>query len=66
MRKSNLITAIRDAERFLVRAKPFMKLDEEDVFFRYGCKSSAQIKRASMDLSDSLVLLRKQSYFDRG
>ena len=49
----------REAKRFLERVYQARERIKTDSFARYGCKETAAVKRASMDLSRALTELRK-------
>ena len=63
MRYTDLQKVIKEAERFLEKAKDAsarIKMDnEEDYYNVTGTKESAACKRASLDLSKSLSEFRK-------
>lgn len=51
--------AIAEAERFKRAANNAIKRMREDSWAKYGCKETAAAKRASMDLSNALVEVRR-------
>ena len=62
MKISRLQTAIKEAERFLkiARAVEYNKNSEHD--YIHSGKQTASTRRASMDLTNALVELRKGDY----
>ena len=58
MDMKNLEKAMREAERFLATAKEVKAKAANDKYAFYGCKETASCKRASMDLTRSLVAIR--------
>jgi len=56
--KENLDAAIEECERFLKRAKRARKAVKPDDVFQVRNKAFAATKRASLDLSQALVILR--------
>jgi hypothetical protein len=60
MRKDNLADAMREAKKFLERAKDLQaSCVVGDYRTPYGAKSAA-VKRSSMDLTKSLAKLRRE------
>lgn len=52
--------AIKDAERFIEKAMECRKKLKNDSMAEFcGCKETGTVKRASMDLTNSLIELRK-------
>lgn len=64
MRLEDLNNAIKEAERFLTRAKAARKRKTTDI--EYGCIETAAAKRASMDLSRALTLIRSSARWNEG
>lgn len=54
-----LDAAIQEARRFIDRANAAKKKLKQDSYFLFGCKEMASAKRASMDLSNALVEVRR-------
>lgn len=51
--------AINETNRFIAKARKARRRLLVDKFAAYGCKETAAVRRASMDLSRVLVGLRK-------
>ena len=51
--------AVDEAERFIGKAITYLMKSEDDSLAIYGCVEAAAMKRASMDLTRSLVDVRK-------
>ena len=50
-----------EVKRFLKALDTAEKKLKEDEMYRYGCRETASVKRASMDLSNILVAFRKSN-----
>ena len=57
--KENLDKSITEAERFIERANAAKTRIGIDEHWRNGCSETARVKRASFDLSESLIELRR-------
>ena len=64
MTQERLAAAISEAERFLKRTKPLLKVKPDNWGFHVG-KETAAVKRSSLDLSWSLSVLRSSDYEPR-
>ena len=64
MTQEHLTAAVTEAERFLKRAKPLLKVKPDSWCFHIG-KEIAAVKRSSLDLSRSLSVLRSSDYGPR-
>ena len=51
--------SIAAAKLFIQRAEEWRRILVEDPEFVYGCKQGGAAKRASMELTNALVILRK-------
>ena len=51
--------AIKEANRFIAIAKEAKKRLHDDKYASFGCKETGAVRRASMDLSRSLVKIRR-------
>jgi len=64
MLKKNVLEAEREAKRFLSKVKELKEaispLKNDD--YIWGCKESAAVRRASMDLSRALSKMRQERY----
>ena len=56
--QNNLAQAITEAQRFIDTAQDYYAKIRNDKFAPFGCKESSACKRASMDLTRSLVKVR--------
>ena len=60
MNLKHLKLAMNEAERFLTRAEDLFAQQSKDASFSYHCpKEQAAVKRASMDLTRALTVIRK-------
>jgi len=59
MNKLALITAMKEAKRFLSKGQAYLEREKDDKYAQYGCRESGAAKRASMDLTMALVDVRK-------
>ena len=60
MRESTLLAAVRAAERFLESAEAArLRIASDGMLLITGCKETAEVKRASMDLSRALSEMRR-------
>lgn len=55
-----LDASIKEAERFLEKARAAKKRIQEDKYAIYGCRETGAVKRASLDLSHALSALRRR------
>jgi hypothetical protein len=62
MKKSRLASAIKEAKRFLEIAETVEIDPDSRNDYIYRSKESASVRRASMDLTNALVELRKGDY----
>lgn len=59
MKEESLNTAIAEAKRFLETTKKLKtKMKESKYFIHCGCKETAAVRRASMDLTRALADMR--------
>ena len=57
--EEKLNTAIAEAERFIAKAIAAKRRFKEDKYASFGNKDTGAVRRASMDLTNVLVELRK-------
>lgn len=59
MKQVDLNEAVREAKRFIERAKPLLAQDTDKYVWMFGNKDTAAVRRASMDLTRALANLRR-------
>ena len=60
MKLENINQAMEEASRFILKAKAVKVKELEDKLCFYGCKETAALRRASMDLTRALSKLRQE------
>lgn len=59
MNLTHIAKVEKEISEFLVRAKDVRERAKDDEHCFFGCKETAALKRQSMELSESLIVLRK-------